>query len=359
LQRRCCISSKSCVPVNVRQRKNRRYERYELEASLWAQNPGQRDIASLVGMTKDQLEAIVRDKERYIRRQTVEINGKPRNLTVPTGKLRMIHERLKFQLNKIKQPSYLCSPRKGVGQRDNAERHVGGVQLLKLDVRQFYPKTMQEDIWRWAHHSLGIMDDVAGLFAKLVAIDGRMPFGSPISPVLTALVHRTMFDRVYAICGSHGLTMSLWVDGLTISGIEVPGEAVADIRQTIRAGGFQTHKIEYLMTAKPTDITGVPIAKGRVLAPRTIHRRIQEGYAALKVAVSDTERSNIIDKLLSTLGTYRYHLGASTPEGRLTADRMHALKQRRSRMTIVAVTPQTQSPVQLAAPGSSEALPWE
>lgn len=92
-------------------------------------------------------------------------------------------------------------------------------------------------------------------------------------------------------------------------------------------------------------------------AAHTIHRRIQEGYAALKVAVSDTERSNIIDKLLSTLGTYRYHLGASTPEGRLTADRMHALKQRRSRMTIVAVTPQTQSPVQLAALGSSGALP--
>lgn len=141
--------------------------------------------------------------------------------------------------------------------------------------------------------------------------------------------------------------------------IEVPGEAVADIRQTIRAGGFQTHRIEYLMTAKPTDITGVPIAKGRVLAPRTIHRRIQEGYAALKIAVSDTERSNIIYKLLSTLGTYRYHLGASTPEGRLTADRMHALKQRRSRMTIVAVATQTQSPVQLAALGSSGALPLE
>lgn len=350
---------KSFALVSVRQRKDRRYERYELDASLWAQNPTQRDIASLVGMTKEQLEAVVRDKERYIRRQTVEINGKRRNLTVPTGKLRMIHERLKFQLNKIKQPSYLCSPRKGVGQRDNAERHVGGVQLLKLDVRQFYPKTMQEDIWRWAHYSLGIMDDVAGLFAKLVAIDGRMPFGSPISPVLTALVHRAMFDQVHAICSAHGLTMSLWVDDLTISGIEIRGEVVEEVRQAIRAGGFQTHKIEYLTTARPTDVTGVPIAKGRVLAPRALHKRIQEHYAALKVAVLDTDRSNIIDKLLSALGTYRYHFGPSTPEGRVAANRMQALKQRRSRMTIVAVTPPTQSQVQLAAPESSKTLPWE
>ena len=127
------------------------------------------------------------------------------------------------------------------------------------------------------------MDDVAGLLAKLAAIDGRMPFGSPLSPVLTALVHRPMFDRVHACCSAHDLTMSLWVDDLTISGLEVRGEAVAKIRQAIRLGGFQTHKIEYLMTARPTDITGVPIAKGRVLAPRAIHRRIRERYVALKV----------------------------------------------------------------------------
>ncbi|WP_156362201.1 reverse transcriptase domain-containing protein [Sphingomonas sp. Leaf208] len=343
----------------MKQHKDRRYERYEIADSMWAQNPGQRDIASLIGMTKGQLGAIVRDKERYIRRDTIDINGKLRNLTVPTGKLRMVHERLKFQLNKIKQPPYLCSPRKGVGQRDNAEMHVAGHQLLKLDIRQFYPKTMQEDIWRWAHYSLGIMDDVAGLFAKLAAIDGRMPFGSPISPVLTSLVHRGMFDKVYAICGSHGLKMSLWVDDLTISGAEVPGGAVTDIRQAIRAGGFQTHKIEYLMTARPTEITGVPIAKGRVLAPHAIHRRIKEGYEALKVAASDTERSNIIDKLLSALGSYRYHLGSSTPEGRLAADRMQSLRQRRAKMTIVAETPQTLSSIQAVTFGAPDTLPWD
>lgn len=343
----------------MKRHKDRRYERYEIEASLWAQNPTQSDIASLVGMTKDQLEAIVRDKERYIRRNTVEINGKVRNLTVPIGKLRLVHERLKFQLNKIKQPSYLCSPRKGVGQRDNAEMHVEGHQLLKIDVRQFYPKTMQEDIWRWAHHCLGIMDDVAGLFAKVVAIDGRMPFGSPLSPVLTSLVHRAMFDHVHAICCARGLTMSLWVDDLTISGAEVPGEAIGEIRQAIRDGGFQTRKVEYLMTARPTEITGVPVAKGRVLAPRAIHRRIQEGYAALKVATSDMDRSNIIDKLLSALGSYRYHLGAATQEGRLAANRMQSLRQRRSRMKIVAVTCQAPSQMPISTPVSPATLPWE
>jgi hypothetical protein len=341
----------------VKRPRDRRYERFGLEASLWAQDPTQQDVARLLGMTKDQLEAIVRDKEQFTSRRTLEINGKLRNLAIPTGRLRSVHERLKFQLNKIKQPYYLCSPRKGVGQRDNAERHIEGAQLIKIDIRQFYPRTMQEDIWRWAHYTMGIRDDVAGLLAKLVAIDGRMPFGSPVSPVLTTLVHRPMFDRIYEVCGVRALAMSLWVDDLTLSGVEITGETITEVRQVIRDGGFQTHKIEHLTTARPIDITGVPIAAGRVLAPLALHRRIQDGFTALRAAVTDTDRASIIDKLLSALGTYRYHLGASTPEGRRAADRMHALKQRRARMAITAVTIPSTGTVYDAA--STATLPWE
>lgn len=341
----------------MKQPRDRRYERFGLDASLWAQDPTQQDVARLLGMTKDQLEAIVRDKDRYTSRRTLEINGKLRNLAIPTGRLRRVHERLKFQLNKIKQPPYLCSPRKGIGQRDNAERHVAGAQLLKIDIRQFYPRTMQEDIWRWAHHTMGIRDDVAGLIAKLVAIDGRMPFGSPVSPVLTTLVHRPMFDRIYKVCGVRALAMSLWVDDLTLSGTEIVADTIMAVRQVIRDGGFQTHKIEHLATARPVDITGVPIAAGRVLAPLALHRRIQEGFTALRAAATDADRASIIDNLLSALGTYRYHLGASTPEGRKAADRMHALKQRRARMAITAVT--IPAIITVHEERRAPALPWD
>ncbi|MGW8137760.1 reverse transcriptase family protein (plasmid) [Sphingomonas zeae] len=341
----------------MKRHNDRRYERYPIDASMWAQNPTQQDVASLLGMTKDQLEAIVRDKERYTSRRVLEINGKTRNLAVPTGLLRRVHERIKFQLNKVKQPDYLCSPRKGVGQRDNAERHADGVQLLKIDIRQFYPRTMQEDIWRWAHYTMGIRDDVAGLIAKLVAIDGRMPFGSPVSPVLTTLVHRPMFDQISDLCRARALTMSLWVDDLTISGSEISGDVITEIRQIIRQGGFETHKIEHLTTARPVNITGVPIAGGRVRAPQSLHRRIRDDFAALRLAKTDNERSALIDRLLSALGTYRYHLGASTKEGRSAADRMHALKQRRARMSITAVTAASSKLTSKASTTST--LPWD
>jgi hypothetical protein len=317
-------------------------------------------MALLLGTTKDRLEALLRDRENYISRRCEEINGKQRQLAVPTRKLRSIHERIKYHLNKIKQPPYLYSPRKGRGQRDNAAVHAGNCHVLRIDIRQFYPRTTQEDIFRWAYHTAGLADDVAGLFAKLVAVDGKMPFGSPVSPVLTSLVHRPMFDRVYRLCEEAGLTMSLWVDDLTISGPSISGAFLDQVRCAIREGGFQTHKIEFLDTARPVVITGVPIAQQRVLAPLSLHRRIQNEHVTLRAATSDIERAASIDRLLSALGTCRYHLGAATAEGRKIANRMHALKQRRQKLSISVVTMTHEPTVKInRRTPQDEALPWD
>lgn len=318
--------------------KIQRYERYSFSASPWVQDLTQRDLAKLLGKTKDQLESIINEKEKWIKRKTISIGGKERNLTLPVGKLRSIHERLKYHLNKIRQPSYLFSPRKGYSQRDNAEFHVGQIQFLSLDIKQFYPSTTSEHIFRWAHYVAGLKADVSGMLAHLVCIDGKMPFGSPVSPILMTLVHREMFDKIYKICCDNNLKMSLWVDDITISGQFVRGELVEQIRSIIRKCGFQTHKIKFRSSGRPIIITGVPIMNSRVRAPRSLHERIKSGYNELYRSQTDLERIQAIDNLLSALGTYRYHIGAATTEGRKAANRMHALRSRREKLNISYTT---------------------
>jgi hypothetical protein len=323
------------------------------------QNLTQRDLAKLLGTTKDRLEKLIFEREDYISRRPQEIGGKMRNLAIPVRKLRGIHEKIKFHLNKVKQPPYLYSPRKGRGQRDNASQHISGVQVLKVDIRQFYPNTTQEDIFRWAYHTANMKSDVAGLFARLIAIDGKMPFGSPVSPVLTSLIHRPMFDRIHDFCGSEKLDMSLWVDDLTISGDTVSGRVLNSVRQFIRDGGFDTHKIEFLTTSRPVIITGVPIADEKVLAPYALHMRIQSEYLNLRSAKTDIERAEIIDRILSALGTYKYHLDADTAEGRKTGNQMHALKQRRRKLITDLTTLPSLTSISLPAQASNPAdPPW-
>ena len=336
-----------------------RYERYAFEASPWVQDLNQRDLAELLGTTKGRLETLISGKDKYTKRKTVRIGSKDRQLAVPVGKLRTTHERLKFHFNKIKQPEYLFSPRKGRGQRDNAEHHVGQNQFLELDIVQFYPSTTQEHIFRWAYHAAGLKADVAGMIAKLVAIDGKMPFGSPVSPVLTTLVHRAMFDEIYELCQVRGLKMSLWVDDLTISGTFVAGELLEQIRSVIRRHGFHTHKIQFKTGARTVNVTGVPIRRKRIDAPRAVHQRIQDGYAELRRSLSDVERLQVMDRLLSALGTYRYHLGPGSSEGQRAANRMHALRQRRAQLDPVFVTKPLVPSAISPAESSDEGLPWE
>ena len=117
----------------MRRNKKPAYERYDLERSPFAQRPTQRDVAALLGETKPDLERLINYKEQFIVRRQERIAGKDRDLAYPTARLRGVHERLKFHLNKVRQPSYLFSPRKKRSQRDNAELHLDQDQYLTLD----------------------------------------------------------------------------------------------------------------------------------------------------------------------------------------------------------------------------------
>ena len=86
-----------------RRRPREHHERYDLERSPLAQKPTQRDVASLVRETRDDLQKLAtpRFKEQFLVRRTVASGGKRRALVYPEGRLRAVHERLKFHLNKI------------------------------------------------------------------------------------------------------------------------------------------------------------------------------------------------------------------------------------------------------------------
>ena len=109
----------------------------------------------------------------------------------------------------------------------------------------------------------------------------------------------------------------------------------------------------------PVIITGVPIAGNKVLAPYALHMRIKGEYQNLRLAKTDIERAEAIDRLLSALGSYKYHLGADTEEGRKAGNQMHALKQRRQKLSINVTTMPSLTSIRPAAqaPNSNDP-PW-
>lgn len=309
-------------------------ERYELNKSPLAQQPTQRDVAALLGETRDDLRRLIKHKEKFIVRRIVKVGKrqKIRDLRYPISRLRRIHERIKFHLNKIKQPSYLFSPRKSRGQRDNAALHIEQDQYLTLDLKQFYPSTTAEMMNRWLKSELGMYEDVAGLLTHLCTIDGRVAFGSPVTPVLCTLIHRRMFYEIANLCEDYNFRYSVWVDDLTISGKFVPGKFVAQIREVVRKAGMKSHKVQYRTGNRPVFITGIGVVGNKLVAPNSLNIKIKELWESFHSAETLEEADSCIQALLTNLGTLRYIAGPRSLTGKKASNEMNSLRQKRAKI---------------------------
>jgi RNA-directed DNA polymerase len=302
-------------------------------------------------MSKSDMQRLIREKERFVVRRDAEIRGKQRKLIYPSGRFRRAHELLKFHCAKIRHGAYLFSPRKGYAQRDNALLHVGQRQFLMLDIKQFYPSTTREHVFRWAVHKAGMFEDVAAVFTEICTIDDRVSFGSPLTPVLATIVHRDMFDEIASECWKRGLRISVWVDDIVVSGNFIRGDLLDRIREIIASHGLKTHKLKYREGARAVSITGIDVRGGEVSAPNSLNLRVRDLYEELKLAGDDDYAAGIVGRLLSALGTQRYIAGRTSKAGQILSQKMEALRQRYYR--------QAQSPVAVVddfQPG--EDLPW-
>jgi len=343
-------------------RQTRRGERYGLDRSPFAQKPTQREVASLLGESRDNLRRLVNYKEQFIiRRQAVTgKKSKIRDLAYPDGRLRAVHERMKFHLNKIILPNYLFSPRRNRGQRDNAAEHLDQEQFLTLDLKKFYPSTTAAMVKRWFKDKLGMQADVAGLLTHLFTIDGRVSFGSPLTPVLCALLHQPMFDQIAAICDARGLRYSVWVDDVTISGKFVPGEVLRQIRDVVRAHGLKSHCIAYRSGNKPVYVTGIGVVGRHLVAPNSLNKKIKEEWDEYHSrAVTDDERDVVAQRLLSYLGTVRHICGSNSEAGRKASSQMNTLRQERDARQRAAQRVWLKKLAERSAPAVPEAeIPW-
>lgn len=335
-------------------------ERYPLENSPFYRMGRAKDLAALLRISPKQMKSlIVRASSLYFYRDE-EIGGKRRSLAVPINEMRSLHERIKGLLGRIILPDYLYSPRRGRAAVDNALVHQDALVVVKLDVKQFYPSTTDEHVFQFFRHRLGIVDDVAGRLTKLCTIQGRVPFGSPLSPVLCALVHDDVFGKVAARCQLSGDTMSLWVDDLTVSGNSVTVGMVRDITRLIAAKGLKTHKTQRSSARRGIVITGTFIGPNGAAPANKSHLKMIEKLRLLDLETDPAARMKLIESLL---GMVNYQMTIFSED----SENYQRLKSRRQWLWNAFRTTQllvnSSIAVKLASEGNTfsgdDLLPWE
>lgn len=289
----------------------------------------------LVRESRDDLQKLAtpRFKEEFLVRRTIESGGKKRQLVYPVARLRGVHERLKFHLSKIIQPSYLMSPRKGKAQRDNALAHLDATEYLTLDLKQFYPSTTRSMIRSSLISQFSMAGDVAGLIAHISTASDRACFGSPLTPILASLVHRPLFNAIADLCVSHDLSYTVWVDDLTISGQAISGQFKERIRTVVATHGLRSHKLKVRTGNKAVFITGVGVVGANLIVPRYIELRSKELWSEFKAAQTIDERDSASTRLLAHLGGIRHVVGKDSERGQKLANEMNSVRQKRQKMT--------------------------
>lgn len=224
--------------------------------------------------------------------------GGVRRIEAPRPDLKRVQTRIADLLQRVAPPDFLFSPVRGRSYVDNAAIHRGNRAFHTLDISDFYPNCTANRVAWYFGQRLQCAPDVTAQLVGLTTRKGRLPQGSPCSPILAYFSYVDMWMQIERLARDAGCTLSVYVDDLTISGELVPGEIVWQVRQTIRRFGHASHpKKERRIKDGPIEVTGVVVRDGALLLPNRQHKRLHEVKREL-VSTKSPERRAVLGRQL-------------------------------------------------------------
>ena len=253
------------------------------------------DLAVRLGASVDTLQELAKDKGNY----KIYLTDKKRKIEEPKPKLQRTHARLHAFLSRIVTPDYLHSGIKGRSYLSNAQAHANGEALIKIDVKKFFPSVPRVAIYNFFFRHMRCAGDVAGLLANILTIDGHLPTGSSASTIMSYYAFKEMFDEIESLVAQNGLTMTNYVDDLTISGEAATRKLQHEIRKIIGRHGLKTHKVKYFAARRPKVVTGVVVVGTQVRLPHRRHLLIKQSYQNFLAAPTAEEKLYVLKSLIS------------------------------------------------------------
>lgn len=118
--------------------------------------------------------------------------------------------------------------------------------------------------------------DLAWTLAALSTLDGHLPTGSPLSPIMSYFAHEDVWLSVMRLARDAGCTLTLYMDDVTISGESVPGELIWQIKQEVRSAGLRLNdKKQRRFSAGEGVVTGVVVTPAGVRPPKGSHLKLK------------------------------------------------------------------------------------
>lgn len=277
-----------------------RKPRYPISQSPLYRLRSHRKLSELLGVPTSDLRRLRHCEQMYTEFDIPKKAGGSRHVENPARKLKRVQARIARLLSRIEPPDYLYCPVKGRSYISNASQHRGNRAIRCLDIRKYFPSTPRYRV-HWFYRSvMKCESDLAETLTRLSTYRGHLPTGSPLSPILAYFAHFDIWEEVERVARSNGLTLTVYVDDVTVSGPRVPRKIMWEIEKIIHSSGLRYHK-EKLYFDRPAEITGVIVREGAICAPKRQHKKLHLAKLALAKA-NGVERERALSKIAGLSG---------------------------------------------------------
>jgi retron-type reverse transcriptase len=246
-----------------------------------------RRLGELLGLTDAQLRHLTKYADTLYRESDIpKKNGDgTRHIEDPAKLLKEAQSRLAKLLSRITPPDFLFCPVKRRCYVTNAAQHRGHRVVRSLDIHKYFPNTTSRRVFWFFSTVMQCDRAMAGTLTRIACYREHLPTGSPLSPIMAFFAHYDMWNEVAAICRREGLTLTVYVDDVTVSGDRVPDSLIWEIRQAIHRAGLRYHK-EKAFYDRPAEVTGVFVTGTNISVPHRQFKKLRLALAAAKVAGS-------------------------------------------------------------------------
>nr|WP_315289836.1 retron Ec67 family RNA-directed DNA polymerase/endonuclease [Serratia proteamaculans] len=212
-------------------------------------------------------------------------SGGKREISAPNDKLKDIQKRLSNLLYECQ--AEICT-KNNITQKlshgfekdrtiiTNAERHRNKTNILNIDLEDFFHTFNFGRVRGYfiANQHFKLHPSVATIIAQIACLNGRLPQGSPCSPVITNLICNILDIRLSKLAVASGCSYSRYADDLTFSTNKkkFPESIVADeksnelgfllVSEIVRAGfKINQSKTRVLRNTSRQQVTGLTVNK--------------------------------------------------------------------------------------------------
>lgn len=217
-----------------------------------------------------------------------------RFITEPIDTLAKVHRQLLKFLVRIAPPDYVHSAIKRRSYKTNAYAHRNGGGVVKVDIKKFFSSVKFDCIYKFFSESLQCSPDIAIILARLCVVKSdnhgvHLPTGSCISPILSFLANKPMFDDIKKLSDECGCVFTLYVDDITISGAAANAKLLSIVASEIFKRGYRYHKTN-VSNGDYALVTGLVVRRGRLYLPHERVTKIRDLAKLLNISAGPKEK---------------------------------------------------------------------